>query len=63
MYITLIGIIKLKNRLKKTHIPIGELKVHCYHILDRAQKENQKLFITKRGSLITEIIPLGTQII
>ena len=47
----------------KTHIPIGELKTHCYKIFDQAQKDNQKLVITKRGTPIVEIIPIGTQVI
>ena len=50
-------------QISTTHIPIGELKVDCYHILDQAQEENQKLVFTKIGSPISEIIPLGTQII
>ena len=47
----------------KTHIPIGELKTHCYQILDQAQKDNQKIIITKRNTPIVEIIPIGTQVI
>lgn len=42
------------------HIPIGELKTHCYQILNDAQKDNQKLIITKRGTSIAEIIPINT---
>lgn len=38
-------------------VPIGELKVHCYQILDNAQKEEQTLIITKRGTPIAEIHP------
>ena len=39
----------------KTHIPIGELKTHCYQILDQAQKNNQKIIITKRNRGLTII--------
>ena len=44
-----------------TIIPIGELKVHCYQILDQACKDNKKLTITKRGTTIAEIIPTRTK--
>ena len=47
----------------EVHIPIGKLKTHCYQIFDQAQKDNQKLIITKRGTPIVEIIPIGTQVI
>ncbi len=38
-------------------VPIGQLKIHCYKILEEAQKSNNKLIITKRGKPIAEIIP------
>jgi prevent-host-death family protein len=41
----------------ETIVPIGELKVHCYKILEQARKDNKKLIITKRGNPIAEIIP------
>ena len=39
-------------------VPIGELKVHCYQILDEATRNNNKLIITKRGKAIAEVTPL-----
>jgi prevent-host-death family protein len=42
----------------ETHIPIGELKTHCYQILDRVQKEKQNLVITKRGTPIAKLVSL-----
>ncbi len=43
----------------KTTLPIGELKTHCYKILEQAQKNNQSLLITKRGRVIAKIFPVN----
>jgi antitoxin (DNA-binding transcriptional repressor) of toxin-antitoxin stability system len=40
-------------------LPIGELKTHCYQILEEARKNNQSLFITRRGSVIAKIFPVN----
>lgn len=38
--------------------PIGELKTHCYNILDQAQKSNNRIIITRRGKVIAKITPV-----
>lgn len=43
----------------KTTLPIGELKTHCYKVLEQAQKNNQTLLITKRGTVIAKIFPVN----
>ncbi len=40
-------------------LPIGELKTHCYQILEQAQKNNQSLLITRRGTVIAKIFPVN----
>ena len=42
----------------KTEVPIGELKTHCYQILDNAIQQDNKLIITKRGKAIATITPI-----
>jgi prevent-host-death family protein len=42
-----------------TNIPIGEFKTHLYQLLDEAQKNNNQLIITRRGSAIAKIIPIN----
>ena len=41
-----------------TLIPIGELKTHCYQILENATHTDNKLIITKRGKPIATITPI-----
>ena len=43
------------------NIPVGEFKTHCYKMLDDAQKNNNQLIITKRGSAIAKITPLNKE--
>jgi prevent-host-death family protein len=42
----------------ETLVPIGELKTHCYQILDKAIQRDDRLIITKRGKAIAAIIPI-----
>ena len=42
----------------ETLVPIGELKTHCYQILDNAIQTDNNLVITKRGKAIATIIPI-----
>ncbi|AIL66029.1 antitoxin [Rickettsiales bacterium Ac37b] len=42
--------------------PIGELKTHCYQLLEEMQKTNDHLLITKRGTPIARIIPINRNI-
>jgi antitoxin (DNA-binding transcriptional repressor) of toxin-antitoxin stability system len=47
----------------EVQVPIGKLKTHCYQILEQAQKNNNKLIITKRGNPIAEIIPTNPKVV
>lgn len=55
---TIVFINKYKCNIMQTQIPIGELKTHCYQILEQIQRDNQKLVITKRGTPIAEVTSL-----
>jgi antitoxin (DNA-binding transcriptional repressor) of toxin-antitoxin stability system len=40
-------------------IPIGQLKTHCYQILEEINNKNEQVVITKRGTPIATIKPIN----
>ena len=47
--------------MKLPHIPAGEFKAKCLHVMDEVNQKHVSVVITKRGKPIAMMVPLDTE--
>ena len=44
------------------HMPAGQFKARCLHVMDEVQKFHDEIIITKRGKPVAKLVPVDAPI-